>query len=248
MALLSGLYYDVSHYLDAVEPSPLPPARAGRAATQLDTAPAHLLFAIIATCSMPERLRVADEAFCSSAHHAGIVCHAYVDCAETALINHSLINVGVVPGPAYLRPWHAPHPTCCDEGTDLADVSTWTGGYVGPSSFYCAGQGKGRYAKHVVATLPAQYRFLPALQHAKGAPRHTLAPPREAPSSRKLTSLSYPHPLPHPPLLPSTPMRSPPPHSSSPHSSLSAQPTTSAATRAGSCCSTTTAGSECRGC
>ena len=214
----AGLYTDVSHYLDEVDPSPLPPARAGLAATKLATAPAHLLLAIIATCAMPERLRVADEAFCSSAHHTGIECHAYVDCAETGLINHSLINVGVVPGPAYLRPWHAPHPNCsvCDDSVDMTDVGTWSGGYVGSSSFYCAGQGRGRYATHVVATLPAQYRYLPALQHAKGAAhtyprsawRGTGQPPTHMPThlcQLPATSLTY---LMHPPALTSTPMRS----------------------------------------
>lgn len=198
----AGIYYDVSHFLERGEPSPLPPANTGRSATKLDTTPAHLIFAIIATCSMPDRLRVADETFCSSAHHLGVACHAYVECDAIHLTNDSLVNVEVVPGSAYMRPWHAPLPKCCNSSIDFAEASTWTGDY-GPSSFYCAGQGKGRYEKRVVATLPTQYRFLPALQHAKGAPF-----PRPTPASHteKHASAAQPSPLnghsPHP--LPST--------------------------------------------
>ena len=54
-----------------------------------------------------------------------------------------------------------PNKNCCSEAD--FKLAAWDGS--GPSTFYCANAS--RYRAHVLRTLPAQYRFMPALQHAR---------------------------------------------------------------------------------
>ena len=154
-------YHDLAHFHSFTRPSPIPSDVAlpggGRFGPPL--AASDVLFALVASCSLPERLRVADETWCGP-HHAGTQCWAYVDCeTESAPATGA---VRVVPASEYLEPWHAPHEQCCSS-TPSGREAGWDG--LGPSTFYCAN--RSAHAAHVARTLPHQYRFLPALRHAK---------------------------------------------------------------------------------
>ena len=152
-------YVDLRHYHAYSPASPQPTADQLRKAVQQHTsalAGRHVLFAIMASCALPGRLNIIDEALC---RRAGGRCLAYVDCESDAAPATSA-TMQVVPASEYVDAAHAPNPRCCSVGLDVD--SGWDG--HGPSSFYCASISA--YHAHMNATLPAQYRFLPALQHA----------------------------------------------------------------------------------
>ena len=155
--------WELKHYYAFTEPRPMPTDVELRHATNNAHGPTgaqHVVFAIMASCELSHRLRVADVTWCSP-HHGQVRCYAYVDCEEFPSGAFRPANVGIVPASQYLPTWHAPHDRCCN-GIDFRS-SRWDG--FGPSSFYC--RGRGRHAVHLVRTLAAQYRFMPALQHAK---------------------------------------------------------------------------------
>ena len=120
--------------------------------------PRNLLVALLSSCKRSEQLRVADETWCSPHHHDGMRCVAYVDCDEPPRTTAA----EVVPASEYLVPWHEPHGQCCDKRVDALSPDGWDG--IGPSSYYCADDSS--HGTHVAQTLPAQYRFMPALRHA----------------------------------------------------------------------------------
>lgn len=119
--------------------------------------PMNLLVAVLASCTRPEELRVADETWCSAHHHDGMRCVAYVDCDDPP----PTTTAEVVTASEYVVSWHEPHSQCCDERVDFLSPDGWDG--TSPSSYYCANSSP--YAKHAAQTLPAQYRFMPALRH-----------------------------------------------------------------------------------
>ena len=124
----------------------------------------HLLIAILASCAAPERLRVADETWCS-ARHRGVRCWAYLDCESPPSPTPSS-SIRTVPASRYVAPWHAPPASgCCDALTDHR-TAAWDG--RAPSTYFC-NSSHNKYAAETalrLAALPAQYRVLPALQHA----------------------------------------------------------------------------------
>ena len=71
-------------------------------------------------------------------------------------------SITLVPASAYAVPFararSGPHSNCCDPNVDFEmENNTWNG--RGPSANFCDG--------HREKTLQAQYRFLPALAHAR---------------------------------------------------------------------------------
>ena len=152
-------YHDLAHYhaFSPIVRKPPHSAALGRSGgAPLEAR--QLLIAVLASCALPDRLRVADETWCSPHHHDGVRCVAYVDCDEPPPTTGALI----VPASEYMDPWHAPHGECCDEEVKYRAPDGWDG--VGPSRYYCASEGP--YSQHAMQTLAAQYRFMPALRHA----------------------------------------------------------------------------------
>ena len=160
-------FHDLSHYHNHSPPTPMPTAAALLSADRREgakpaTGARHLLIAILASCAAPERLRVADETWCSL-RHRGVRCWAYLDCESPPTPTSSIRSV---PASRYVVPWHAPLASgCCDPLTDHR-TAAWDG--RGASTYYCNSTDD-KYAADTalrLAALPAQYRVLPALQHA----------------------------------------------------------------------------------
>jgi hypothetical protein len=131
--------------------------------------PAHaVVFAVLASCALPSRLLQLDRTWCGS-HHEGVQCVAYTDCelGQQSLSWRTLRHVRLVPPSEYTdASLHAlPRGGCCDPSVDINDPLSYDG--QGPVSFFCnSTMGKGEH-QHRITTLHAQYRFLPALEHAK---------------------------------------------------------------------------------
>ena len=124
----------------------------------------HVVLAVLGSCSLPERLRHADMTWCSDRHPGGD-CFAYVDC-ELDELPHSLRlrHIRIVPLSAYANASvHSPRAQCCNPKISYTDHALYDG--YGPSTFYCDSNGSNGRHRH--QTLAAQYRFLPALDHAK---------------------------------------------------------------------------------
>ena len=76
--------WELKHYYAFTEPRPKPTGgELRRAANNIHgpTGAQHVVFAIMASCELSHRLRLADETWCSP-HHGKVRCHAYVDCEE----------------------------------------------------------------------------------------------------------------------------------------------------------------------
>ena len=155
-------FFDMGHYHAFTPPTRMPSTAQLSSAVQGSSghqlAGSDILFVLLASCALPERLRVADETWCGS-QHDGVQCWAYMDCDQMPPGEMPLRSVRTVTASEYLIPWHAPGQDCCSP----ADQAGGPDG-LGPSSHFCANASE--YAAHVAQTLPAQYRFLPALHHA----------------------------------------------------------------------------------
>ena len=165
----------LSHYFSYIEPT-LHLFREGGWATRGNQKKANgvletssIIFAVIGSCALEGRLFKLDRTWCDNEHHPGIGCRVYIDCElEQA---PTVRSVRLIPPSEYLRlkdsPAHAPQSQCCNRSISVFDKSTYDG--HGPSDFYCP---NGRHGSnddsgaHRKATLLAQYRYLPAIQHA----------------------------------------------------------------------------------
>ena len=58
-----------------------------------------------------------------------------------------------------------PQPDCCNRTVDFRDKAAYDG--LGPSTYFCSSGVAFAGGKHRSNTLQAQFRFLPALRHAK---------------------------------------------------------------------------------
>ena len=151
-------FHDLSHYHAFSRVVRKPEPGQGVLDHGMPLEASQLLIVIVASCTRPKQLRVADETWCSPHYHAGVRCVAYLDCDEPP----PTTAAEVVPASEYVVPWHAPHEQCCDDRVEFLSPDGWDG--IGPSRYYCVGSSS--YARHAAQTLPAQYRFVPALRHA----------------------------------------------------------------------------------
>ena len=149
--------WELKHYYAFTHPRLTPTDGELRHATSNSHGPTsaqHVVFSIIASCQLSDRLRLSDETWCSP-HHGEMRCFAYVDCDDFALTAFRPAHVSIVPASQYLPAWHVPHDECC-AGIDFRSAQ-WDG--FGPSSFYC--RERSRHAVHLARTLTSQYRFMP---------------------------------------------------------------------------------------
>lgn len=165
------------HYHAFTKPTPKPSAAELRAAERPGAPPARaaeVVFALVGSCVLADRLRAADRTWCSAHHHPGISCQAYVECEEPMIDGAPFRpeSLRVVRASEYLVPYHTPGEQCCDVTQDYTNPHEWDG--LGPSTYYCEetllmtmAMRRRHPSKHRVRTLPAQYRFLPALHHAR---------------------------------------------------------------------------------
>ena len=125
----------------------------------------EVLFLILASASRLSLLHAIEQTWCG-VHHPGATCEAYLDneledfaVRSGAHYSKPLRRINLVPASAYLLPEHRHYGDCCTGGPKATRAPWWRGG--GPLELFCGA--------HVNATLPSQYRFLPALAHARSA-------------------------------------------------------------------------------
>lgn len=155
-------FFDLGHYHEFSPPTRMPSTAQLSSAVQRNSehqlVGSEILFVLLSSCALPGRLRLADETWCGP-HHDGVQCWAYMDCDQMSTGEMPLTSVQTVTPSEYLIPWHAPAQDCCSPAKRPGGPDGF-----GPSRYYCANTSE--YAAHVAQTLPAQYRFLPALHHA----------------------------------------------------------------------------------
>lgn len=124
---------------------------------QRRTLQAHeVVFLVLASHKRMSFLDAIDHSYCGP-HHEGISCSAYLDCELSQLrerAQNRIRSLKLVPASEYALADHLPRAQCCDrrQGGNGWDAR-------GPVSLYCQ--------EHSKVTLPAQYRFVPALAHAR---------------------------------------------------------------------------------
>ena len=108
-------------------------ARQGRG-TSLE----RILFLVLSSCSLPERVQQLSRTWCGL-HHPGVRCWFYLDCERLPVQTSPPAGlISLVPASAYMKDaaQYGPRSRCCDPDVDLEDANnTWDG--VGPSSTYC---------------------------------------------------------------------------------------------------------------
>lgn len=108
-------------------------ARQGRG-TSLE----RILFLVLSSCSLPERVQQLSRTWCGL-HHPGVRCWFYLDCERLPVQTSPPAGlISLVPASAYMNDaaQYGPRSRCCDPDVDLEDANnTWDG--VGPSSTYC---------------------------------------------------------------------------------------------------------------
>jgi hypothetical protein len=126
-------------------------AAASASAGQGAAHPHEVLFVVLASCNLPKRLQMLHKTWC---RETGVQCWAYTDC-EQRYLNRRFAPIRFVPPSAYMHAYgHAPlASSCCAQGLPRTDG--------GPSQFFCH--------SHRHRTLQPQYRFLPAMAHARAS-------------------------------------------------------------------------------
>ena len=128
----------------------------------------EVVFAIIGSCKLPERTLNADKTWCG-AQFPDVICNVYIDCKTEdypSEYKSKLKNVKLISESDYIfGNEHVPQPDCCNRTVDFQDKAAYDG--LGPSTYFCSSGVAFAEGKHRSNTLQAQFRFLPALRHAK---------------------------------------------------------------------------------
>ncbi len=109
-----------------------------------------VIFVVMGSCAKKIRMYNLDRTWCDIEHHSGVECWVYVDCE---IINApSVRSLRLIPPSEYLElegaVAHAPRMNCCNQSNK--------------NNENCPGSSRANQ----LSSLAAQYRYLPAIQHA----------------------------------------------------------------------------------